>query len=84
MRINVQVALGRNGEIKPSVTCQLLKHVVVERDTGRDRRSPRSVEVDGHINGCLFCVACDLGCTCHVSILAASRPSRTVNYVIFG
>ena len=44
--VDVQVALGLDGEIDAGMARQKLEHVVEKADAGRDRASPAAVDVD--------------------------------------
>ena len=45
--VDVQVTGRDDGEVEPAVAAELVEHVVVERQTGRDLGATRAVELDG-------------------------------------
>jgi hypothetical protein len=76
--VDVQITFGLNRKVETTVASQLLKHVVVERNTSTDICDTSAVQVDGDFDGGLFGAARNLGCTCHVSILAPEKPDLAV------
>jgi len=83
VHVDVQIALGLDGEVEAAVAGEALQHVVVEADAGGDMRLPGPVEIDGDPHLGLLGVAPDVRDPAHAAAVCGgpaplSRAKRAL------
>ncbi len=61
MRVDMQVALGRDVDVDQRMPRDLVQHMIEEADAGRNVRYAGPVEIDADLDGGFFGFAGDLG-----------------------
>jgi len=72
MRVDMQIALGRDLEIEHAVARDLVEHVVEERHAGGQRRFSAAVKIEGNADLRFVGIARDLRLSGHGSDIAVT------------